>query len=261
MGEPATNYAALRGQQDFRKGESGIGVMFTAVNRSLDPLTDAALRQSAYVGALDFRHRFLGSRYQLSGSLDVSRVAGTAAAIAATQRDPVHYYQRPDAGLPLDPTRTSLSGDAEELLFGKVGGGITRFETSYQRRSPGFEVNDLGFLLRRPAELEQLVRGAVTAPVSGVSNRVLELQLVAVLDGRRTAGRARRQHQRARAAQQPLVAPRRYDAGPTRHDVRRPTRARWPGRAGRSHSLLLGGMGRRHPAGRGAGCLGELLAG
>src|SRR5881628_346796 len=102
--EPATNYAALRGQQDFRKGESGIGVMFTAVNRSLDPLTDAALRQSAYVGALDFRHRFLGSRYQLSGSLDVSRVAGTAAAIAATQRDPVHYYQRPDAGLPLDPT-------------------------------------------------------------------------------------------------------------------------------------------------------------
>ena len=146
--EPATNYAALRGQQDFRKGESGIGVMFTAVNRSLDPLTDAALRHSAYVGALDFRHRFLGSRYQLSGSLDVSRVAGTAAAIAATQRDPVHYYQRPDAGLPLDPTRTSLSGDAEELLFGKVGGGITRFETSYQRRSPGFEVNDLGFLLR-----------------------------------------------------------------------------------------------------------------
>src|SRR5256885_1490549 len=145
---PATNYAALRGQQDFRKGESGIGVMFTAVNRSLDPLTDAALRQSAYVGALDFRHRFLGSRYQLSGSLDVSRVAGTAAAIAATQRDPVHYYQRPDAGLPLDPTRTSLSGDAEELLFGKVGGGITRFQTSYQRRSPGFEVNDLGFLLR-----------------------------------------------------------------------------------------------------------------
>src|SRR3989475_13277681 len=148
MGEPATNYAALRGQQDFRKGESGIGVMFTAVNRSLDPLTDAALRQSAYVGALDFRHRFLGSRYQISGSLDVSRVAGTAAAIAATQRDPVHYYQRPDAGLPLDPTRTSLSRDREELLFGKVGGGITRFETSYQRRSPGFEVNDLGFLLR-----------------------------------------------------------------------------------------------------------------
>src|SRR5438132_7482615 len=146
--EPATNYAVLRGQQDFRKGQSGVGVMFTAVNRSLDPLTDAALRRSAYVGALDFRHRFLNSRYQVSGSLDLSQVTGTAAAITATQRDAVHYYQRPDAGLPLDSTRTSLAGDAEELLFGKVGGGITRFETSNQRRSPGFEVNDLGFLLR-----------------------------------------------------------------------------------------------------------------
>ena len=146
--EPATNYAVLRGQQDFRKGQSGVGVMFTAVNRSLDPLTDAALRRSAYVGALDFRHRFLNSRYQVSGSLDLSQVTGTAAAITATQRDAVHYYQRPGAGLPLDSTRTSLAGDAEQLLFGKVGGGITRFETSYQRRSPGFEVNDLGFLLR-----------------------------------------------------------------------------------------------------------------
>jgi len=122
--------------------------MFTAVNRSLDPLTDSALRRSAHVGAVDFRHRFLGSRYQVSGSLDLSQVTGTAAAITATQRDAVHYYQRPDAGLPFDSTRTSLAGDAEELLFGKVGGGITRFETSYQRRSPGFEVNDLGFLQR-----------------------------------------------------------------------------------------------------------------
>ena len=122
--------------------------MFTAVNRSLDRWTDSLLRRSAYVSALDFRHRFLRSHYQISGSFDLSRLTGTAAAIALTQRDPVHYYQRPGAGASYDPTRTSLAGDAEELLFGKVGGGVTRFETSYQRRSPGFEVNDLGFLLQ-----------------------------------------------------------------------------------------------------------------
>src|SRR5438132_148491 len=121
--EPATNYAVLRGQQDFRKGQSGVGVMFTAVNRSLDPLTDAALRRSAYVGALDFRHRFLNSRYQVSGSLDLSQVTGTAAAITATQRDAVHYYQRPDAGLPLDSTRTSLARDAEERVGPMVSAG------------------------------------------------------------------------------------------------------------------------------------------
>jgi hypothetical protein len=144
--EPTTNYAAVRAQQDFRNGESGIGVMVTAVNRHLDQWTEGSLRRSAYAGAFDFRHRFLGRRYQISGSFDLSRVAGTPPAIAATQNDPVHYYQRPGVGVSYDPTRTSLAGDAEELKFGKVGGGITRFETSYQRRSQGFELNDLGFL-------------------------------------------------------------------------------------------------------------------
>jgi len=146
--EPATNYAVVRGQQDLRGGESGIGVMLTAVHRNQDFSTWDSLRHSAYASGLDFRHRFPGRKYQISGSLDLSRVAGTPSAIAVTQRDPVHYYQRPGAGVSYDPTRTSLWGDAEELKFGKVGGGITRFETAYQRRSQGFEVNDLGFLLQ-----------------------------------------------------------------------------------------------------------------
>src|SRR6266487_3062427 len=143
--EPTTNYAVVRTQQDFRNGESGVGMMLTAVNRSLDPQTENVLRRSAYVGAVDFRHRFLQGRYQISGSVDLSRVAGTESAIARTQRDPVHFYQRTGS---FDSTRASLSGNAEELLFGKVGGGITRFETSYLRRSQGFEANDLGFLLQ-----------------------------------------------------------------------------------------------------------------
>src|SRR6267154_1913173 len=143
--EPTTNYAVVRTQQDFRNGESGVGAMVTAVNRNLDRWTDTVLRRSAYVGAVDFRHRFLSGHYQISGSLDLSRVAGTEQAIARTQRDPVHFYQRTGS---FDATRTSLSGNAEELLFGKVGGGITRFETSYLRRSQGFEANDLGFLLQ-----------------------------------------------------------------------------------------------------------------
>jgi hypothetical protein len=65
----------------------------------------------------------------------------------ATQRSAVHNYQRPDVDLGYDPTRTTLWGDAEELQVAKVA-GMWRFETSYQRRSPGFEVNDLGYLRR-----------------------------------------------------------------------------------------------------------------
>jgi hypothetical protein len=144
--EPATNYAVLRAEQDLRHGESGVGFMFTAVNRDLDVWTQDWLRRSAYVAALDFRHRFLGGRYEISGSLDLSRVSGTPTAMALTQTSTVHNYQRPDDSLSFDSTRTVLWGDAEEILFGKVGGGILRFETSYQRRSPGFEINDMGFL-------------------------------------------------------------------------------------------------------------------
>jgi hypothetical protein len=145
--EPTTNYGAVRLQQDFRKGESGIGFMGTAVNRNVDQWTENVLRRSAYVGAVDFRHRFAKGTYQVTGSLDFSTVTGTPAAIARTQRSSVHLYQRPDDDLAFDSLRTSLTGDAEEVLFGKTSGFI-RFETSYQRRSPGFEVNDLGFLLR-----------------------------------------------------------------------------------------------------------------
>ena len=146
--EPTTNYVVVRGQQDFRNGESGAGIMLTGVNRNLDQWTENNLRRSAYVGAFDFRHRFLQGHYQVSGSLDFSRLAGTDSAIALTQLDPVHYYQRPGSGVSFDPTRTTLTGNAQELFFSKLGGGITRFETSYQRRSQGFEVNDLGFLLQ-----------------------------------------------------------------------------------------------------------------
>jgi hypothetical protein len=85
--------------------------------------------------------------YELSGSVDLSNVAGTPAMISQTQRNSTHYFQRPDDNVRFDSTRTSLSGDAEELLFGKQNGFIN-FQTSYQRRSPGFETNDLGFLLQ-----------------------------------------------------------------------------------------------------------------
>jgi len=146
--EPTSNYGVVRLRQDLRGGESGIGAILTAVNRDNDSWTSPQLGRSAYVGAADFRHRFRGGRFELSGSLDLSRVSGSAPAIAALQRDAVHYYQRPDAGLPYDATRTSLSGDAEELQIGKVGGAHLLGQTSYQRRSAGFEINDLGYLQR-----------------------------------------------------------------------------------------------------------------
>jgi hypothetical protein len=146
--EPGTNFAALRLKQDLRQGKSSLGLMFTSVNRSSDAFTSPYLHQSAYAGAFDFRHRLFHDNYEVSGSVDMSRVAGSRQSIAATQEDAVHYYQRPDGALSLDTTRTSLSGDAEELHFAKYGGQHLLFESAYMRRSSGFEINDAGYLQR-----------------------------------------------------------------------------------------------------------------
>jgi hypothetical protein len=146
--EPATNYALVRANQDFRNGETGIGVIGTAVNRSLDGASRDFLRGTAYVGGADFRHRFKQGRFEFNASITGSRVSGSPAAITSSQTNATHYYQRPDGALRLDTTATSLSGHAEQVRFGKFGGPLLRFETSLQRVSPGYEINDLGFLRR-----------------------------------------------------------------------------------------------------------------
>jgi hypothetical protein len=147
--EPLTNYGELRLQQDLNNHKSGVGGVFTSVNRASDDLTDVVLRRAAYVGGFDARHRFgPGSNYQLNASITASQVSGSRTAILSTQTDPAHYYQRPDGALHVDTTRTQLTGDEETLHLAKYGGGIVVFETSYQRISPGYEINDLGFLNR-----------------------------------------------------------------------------------------------------------------
>jgi hypothetical protein len=146
--EPLTNFGVLRAQQDFRGGEAGVSMIATAVNRILDEWTDPFMHNDAYAAGATFRNRFSNRRYELAGQFAASNVLGTPTAIWRTQRSPVHYYQQPGDKLVVDSARTSLSGYAAQLKFGKYGGGITRFESSVVRQSPGFEVNDLGFLRR-----------------------------------------------------------------------------------------------------------------
>ncbi|HEX7020483.1 MAG TPA: DUF5916 domain-containing protein [Gemmatimonadaceae bacterium] len=146
--EPRTNYAVVRGLQEWRGGESGVSVIATAVNRAADTLTSPYLRTSAYTTGATFRNRFQNGNYELAGQVAGSSVTGSPAAIYLTQTNSVHYYQQPGVGLGVDSTRTSLTGDEEQVKFGKYGGGVTRFESSVVHMSPGFEVNDVGFLRR-----------------------------------------------------------------------------------------------------------------
>src|SRR5262245_46173662 len=147
--EPATNYGVLRLQQDLNHHRSGVGLILTSVNRSLDDASRDLLRRSAYVGGLDARHQFgTGHNYQLNAAVTASRIDGSAPAVLSTQTDAAHNYQRPDGPLHVDTTLPALGGAAATIHFAKYGGGIVVFETSYQRISPGYEINDLGFLNR-----------------------------------------------------------------------------------------------------------------
>ncbi len=153
--EPQTNYAVARLQQSLFGGSGDIGAMVTGVNRSMDAQSSPYLRNGAYTGGIDFRKRFFQKNYELTGYVAGSLVRGTAEAIAATQRDGVHRYQRPDDDIGFDPNRTSLTGNAQRLTISKFGGGITRFQSVYQRFSPGLETNDVGF---QPRADEQMFR-------------------------------------------------------------------------------------------------------
>lgn len=143
--EPQTEYGVARLSRDFRNGESAVGLMVTQVSRQLDESTEDFLRRSATVGGIDARHRFAHGKFSASSSIAFSNVTGAANAIARTQRSGVHLFQRPDSHLHYDPERTSLSGSAFAGRLEKVD-GIVRGGASYQRWSPGFESNDLGFL-------------------------------------------------------------------------------------------------------------------
>ncbi|MEK6688580.1 MAG: DUF5916 domain-containing protein, partial [Gemmatimonadota bacterium] len=152
--EPAANYAVARVTRDLRGGETVLGAIGTWTHRANDEWTEGHLRDNAVVGGFDLLHRFSDRRYQVQVRAVGSQVTGSAEAIAGTQTGNVHLYQRPDGPLRFDPSRTSLGGDFEQVTFGKVGGGILRFETSYQRTSPGFEINDLGFLNRADVQAQ-----------------------------------------------------------------------------------------------------------
>lgn len=144
--EPGANYGVVSLRRDFRGGSSGVGIMGTSVNRDLnDPVFDF-LTESAYTAGLDFFHRFGDNRFVVNGSISGSRVSGDPAAITRLQRSSARYYQRPDQDyVSVDSAATSLSGYATSFQLDKVSGNWL-IGTDFFAYSPGFEINDAGFL-------------------------------------------------------------------------------------------------------------------
>jgi Domain of unknown function (DUF5916)/Carbohydrate family 9 binding domain-like len=153
--EPFSSYTVGRARKEF-KNQSNVGFMVTATNRNLgDDLNPMRLLpNAAYTGGIDWDWR-MWKKYSVTGHLVGSTVRGTSAAIARLQESNVHSFQRPDAEhVEFDPTRTLLAGQAGGLEFSKISGERIRFTTFFNFKSPGFDMNDLGFM-RRADEIFQ----------------------------------------------------------------------------------------------------------
>ncbi|MEK6371779.1 MAG: DUF5916 domain-containing protein [Acidobacteriota bacterium] len=144
--EPMTNYFVSRATKEI--GETArVGFLLTSVNRRL-PSELSYLRENALTLGTD-GHTWLYKRnWILEWSGTGTRVSGSDDAIALTQLSSARYYQRPDAGhVDFDPARTSLSGFGGRVQMAKQTGDW-RPNFSMQGYSPGFEINDVGFLQR-----------------------------------------------------------------------------------------------------------------
>jgi hypothetical protein len=145
--EPGTSYSLGRVSREFTNN-SRVSFMVTSTNRALvDGLR--FLPDSAVTGGVDTDVRFKKGVYSVTGYWAGSTVHGTADAIDEITTSNVHSFQRPDAThLTYDPTATRLSGHAGAFNVNKISGEKTRFTFGTSYKTPGFEVNDLGFQSR-----------------------------------------------------------------------------------------------------------------
>lgn len=148
--EPFSDYAVLRAQKDFRQGRQGLGFIATGVFRDLggEDLGSILGRRALVLGADGWLQLGKKQDWALTGWLGASRVTGSRDCIAALQRAPRHYFQRPDAGhLSLDDAATSLAGWAGRVALNRQKGSWV-FNAALGGISPGFEANDLGYQSR-----------------------------------------------------------------------------------------------------------------
>jgi hypothetical protein len=154
MIEPFTNYSVARVQKDFDKGNTMLGGMLTSVNRNLSEEQLNYLHKNAFTGGFDFVHKWHNKDWEFDLSSYFSRVEGSTEAISNTQKSWIHGFQRPDAThIAFDSTRTSLMGQGGKVVLAKYGGKL-KFMAATAWKSPGLELNDVGFMRQADDILE-----------------------------------------------------------------------------------------------------------
>jgi len=145
--EPLTNYAIVRVQQDFSKGNTVIGGILTSTNRFINAPQLDFMNRNAYTGGIDFLHQWHDKEYYVDAKFVGSHINGSHSAMSDLQQSSARYYQRPDVDyVQYDSTLNSISGHGGSIRVGKGSKGLWRYSTEAIWRSPGFDLNDMGFM-------------------------------------------------------------------------------------------------------------------
>ena len=144
---PLSNYLSTRVKKEFNEGNTIAGGMFSLVNRILpDSAVEKLLPTAAITGGLDLLHYWDNKNYYAEAKFLGSQLQGSQDAILKKQLGPIHRFQRPDATyLDLDSTREQLGGHGGLIQVGKKGGKVY-FNLLAQYRSPGLNLNDIGYI-------------------------------------------------------------------------------------------------------------------
>lgn len=165
--EPLTSYTVARLQQDYKEGNSTLGAIFTSTNRFINDPYLEGLNRNAFTGGIDFLTQWKEKKYFLDAKFIGSSISGSTDAISNLQLSSARYYQRPDANhVEFDPTRAQLIGHGGRIKVGK-GTGLFRFSEEINWKSPGLELNDVGFMqMADQLEQETEISYFVNKPVS-----------------------------------------------------------------------------------------------
>ena len=165
--EPLTSFTVGRVQQDYKEGNSTLGAIFTATNRFINDPYLEGMNRNAFTGGIDFLTQWKKKEFFLDAKFIGSSITGSTDAISNLQLSSARYYQRPDAGhLNYDPKRTQLSGQGGHIKIGK-GSGLFRYSEEFNWKSPGLELNDVGFMqMADQIQQETEISYFVTKPVS-----------------------------------------------------------------------------------------------
>ncbi len=146
---PLSNYFIARIMQEKNQANTIFGGIFSATNKfDLDSRISTLTNNQAYTGGIDFQQNFRDRTYFAEGKFLFSHLEGNEEAIQDLMESPVHLFQRPDAShlsSRYDTTKTILQGTGGYLAGGKKG-GKWRFSEEIQWRTPGLDLNDVGYL-------------------------------------------------------------------------------------------------------------------